>query len=280
MGNNAAGVGKQLFEKIAIGMPSLSEHAEAVAHRHNLCPDDQLEELLDHLFGLSCRDQEEDAFDPERMTERRREGHALAKSMRKEARVMLQSLDRLLRYYRAFEETVRSSPALLETIFDVDTGGPENLCLPAELAILQTLFVSEIDAVAREFAEADPDLALESGFDPAAACPPVFWDAVDDRLQAVVNLPVKPRLPGGRVPNAVVRSALFACRSYWKGLGHSWTMSSLKLQEVRHDNEVHTLQGKCERFVADALTVTGIRFNLPELHSSWEHIDSEARRSR
>ena len=279
MGEEAAEPRELLSDKITVGMPGLPQTAESLAGRHGLPRTAQLEELLDHLFGLSCRNQEQEAFDPERMAERRRQGFALAKSMQKEAAAMLASLQRLHDGWRAFDDQVRSKPALLEAIFSVDTGGPENLFLPAQISILQSLFRTSFDDAAdglREGPSQPLDLTSLTADEP---CPVGFWEAADRRLQAVADLPVRSRLPRGPVPNMTVRDALVACQEFWTGAGRRWSMAGLKIATVRQENVANNLTGACEKFVADALTTSGVKFNLAELHSAWESIDAAARRS-
>ena len=284
MGEEPAGPGGSLSGILGAGMPYLAEEAEAFATRHNLTPSAELEELLDYLFGLSCRDQGKDAFDPERMAERRRQGFALAKSMQKEAAAMLASLERLHRGWCKFDEEVQCRPALLEAIFDVDTGGPGSLFLPPEIYILQSLFrTSDDDAAdalreqaAEESAADSLDLPLLSAHEP---CPVGFWEAADRRLQAVADLPIRTNLPRGPVPNMVIRDAVIACRRCWVSAGRSWSMGSLKTPAVRRQDVVDYLKGACEQFVADALTTVGVDFHLSELHSAWEATDAAARHS-
>ncbi len=279
MGGEPAVPGGSLSGELGVGMPHLAEEAEALATRHNLTPSAELEALLDYLFGLSCRDQGADAFDPRRMAARRRQAFALAKSMQKEATAMLASLERLHRDWCKFDEEVQCRPALLEAIFDVDAGGPGNLFLPPEIYILQSLFrTADDDAMdeLRELPADPPNLEMLSAHDP---CPAGLWEAADRRLEAVANMPIRTSLPRGPVPNMVIRDALIACRSCWVSPTRRWSMGGLKTAAVRQENVIDYLTGDCERFVADALTTAGVKFNLSELHSAWETIDAGARRS-
>lgn len=277
MGEEAASSGELLNGELPIGMPDLNVVAGELAQRHQLAPTAQLEGLVDHLFGLSCRDQELSGFDPARMAERRRNGFALAKSMRAKATAMLASLEALHSDWRAFDETVRTSPALLGAIFDVDLGGPGQISLPRELGILQTLFPTMWDDDADAMMDGTRKLISLDTLSPSEPCPAGLWEAIDRRLQAVAELPVRSRLPKGPVPNMVVRAAVDACRSFWMASGLSWSMAGLKVASVRQENAVANLTGGCEKFVADALTMTGVKFNLSELHGAWEHIDHAAR---
>ncbi|USU03902.1 hypothetical protein NF699_12600 [Sphingomonadaceae bacterium OTU29LAMAA1] len=277
MGDKVAIPREPLSDNIVVGMPYIAETAEALAKRHGLESSAELEELLDHLFGLSCRDQGEKSFEPDRMAERRCQGYALAKLMQKEAAAMRAGLERLYRDWNAFNEQVQFEPALLEAIFNVDTGGPENLFLPSGISNLQTLFRTSCDDSVGEF-HGQPVEPLDlDALSADAPCPPGLWDAVDRRLAAMANLAIRARLPRGPVPNMVVRGALSSCRLYWVGAHQTWSMAGLKTAAVRQENVVAYLTGKCEKFVADALTITGIKFNLPELHSAWETIDAAAR---
>jgi hypothetical protein len=277
MGKEAVDPGDLLSPVFPVGMPHLAEKAEELAGSHGLPASAQLEELLDYLFGLSCRDQEEAAFDPECMAERRRQGFALAKSMQKQASNMLISLERLHHDWCTFEDQVQSMPALLEAIFNVDTGGPGSIFLPPQISILQSLFRTISDDASDDMhgpPTAPLDLPSLAASDP---CPEGFWEAADRRLQAVIDLPLRSRLPGGPVPNTTVRDALFACQSFWIGSGRKWSMSGLKIASVRQENVVAYLKGTCEKFVADALAAADVSYNLAELHSAWEWVDSASR---
>lgn len=277
MGDKVAIPREPLSDHIVVGMPYIAEEAEALAKRHGLSPSADLEELLDHLFGLSCRDQGEKSFDPERMAERRRQGHALAKSMQKDAAAMLASLERLYRDWNTFNEQVQFEPALLEAIFNVDTGSPENIFLPADISNLQVLFRTPYDDSIDEFRETPVEPLDLDALSADAPCPSGFWEAVDRRLATMADLPIRTRLPRGPVPNMVVRGAVSSCRQYWEGAGQRWSMAGLKIPSVRREGIVAYLSGRCEIFVADALTTAGIRFDLPELYSAWETLDAGRR---
>lgn len=278
MGEEAAVARGTLTDGQVIGAHNVAATAEALAFRHRLPASAALEELLEKLIGLSCRDQEERAFDPQRMAERRRNGFALAKSMRKEAAAMLRSLERLHRAWCEFEAEVEFNPKLLEAIFNIDTGGPGNLFLPPEISILQSLFRTSFDDGLDELRE-EPAGALElhslTEHDP---CPTGFWEAADRRLQAVVDMPIRTKLSRGPMPNIVIRDALVACRSYWVDAGRRWSMGGLKTAAVRQENVRDYLTGACARFVVDALTTADINFNLSELHSAWETTEGALRR--
>lgn len=277
MGDKLAIPREPLSDNIVVGMPYIAETTEALAKRHGLEPSAKLEELLDQLFGLSCRDQGKKSFDPERMAERRRRGYESAKSMQKEAAIMLASLERLYHAWNAFEEQVQFQPDLLEAIFNVDTGGPENMFLPSEISNLQTLFRTAYDDDADDLQQSLAEPLDLNALSTDISCPSGLWEAVDLRLVALANLPIRARLRRGPVPNMVVRRALSLCREYWVDAHRRWSMANLKIAAVRQENFVANLSGKCEKFVADALTITGIKFNLPELHSAWETIDAAAR---
>jgi len=279
MGEDATVPRDPLSNNLPVGLPHVAEAAEAFGLRHGLPRSAELEELLDHLFGLSCRDQAEAKFDASAMAERRRRGFVLANSMHKNAAAMLVNLDKLHADWRAFDEQVQFSPELIEAIFDVDTGGPENVSLPHSLNVLSTLFCTEFDDEVAKLEERNalsPGLAELTASD---AAPTGFWEAVDRRLQAVIDLPIRSSLQRGPVPNLVVRDGLVACRSFWTGTGRKWSMSSLKVTAARRENVRDYLKGKCEIFVSDALATSGIRFDLAELRSAWETIDSAARQS-
>lgn len=267
-----------LLSETRIGMPGLAKASAEIAARHGLKQSAELELLVDRLSGLACRDQEERYSDRKQMAERRREGFRLAKKMQTEAAVILAGLKRLHDAYQDFHAAVRFNPSLLEAIFDVDTGGPEELLLPSQLSILQTAFFDNLADLA--FAEWDiAETAMENAAaDPAMPCPPFLWESVDARLQQLAELPVKDSLSRGPVPNALLAKAVTSCRSFWtEHEQRSWTMSSLKVAAVRAENDVATLQGACERFVADALREAGLQFNLTDLSSSWDAVDKAMR---
>ncbi|RYG99637.1 MAG: hypothetical protein EON58_03195 [Alphaproteobacteria bacterium] len=260
-------------------MPGVTHAAAALAQRNDLQPSAALEELLDYLFGLSCRDQEEDGFSSASMAERRRRGFLLAKSMRQDAAAMLASLERLHHNWTAFEAEVQSDPALLEAIFDIDAGGPANLFLPPEVSVLRSLFRTPGDDAAIDMCDDAPGPLDLNSLTAADPCPAGLWEAADQRLQAVVDLPVRARLPRGPVPNKVLREAIVACRGYWiETARRRWSMSSLKVAAARRENRPQYLKGGCEKFVADAFSTAGITFDLSALHSAWETVDAGTRR--
>lgn len=217
----------------------------------------QFDELYDYLFGLSCRDQEGEPDDPspqpKELARRRSEGYKLASSMRDNARAMLTSLGEIHRCYLAFnDDVVRWNPSLLEAVFDVDTGDPDNLFLPEQLDVLQSFF----------------------GFN---------WDAVDDRLTAMAALPVRRDLATGPVANVTLRRVVKACRFYWRDIEkRSWSMSALNRTETRNNKDAgkpaerNLLQNECEIFVALMLEYSGIRYSLQELSTAWRKMDERS----
>lgn len=277
MGEEVAG-DHQLLSSPKIGSAGLAEAAAQLAHRHGLTLSAELELLVDHLFGLACRDQEQRYIEPSKMAERRRDGFKLAKEVQKEAATMLVSLQRLHRAYCDFHEVVRFNPSLLNSIFDVDAGGPEELFLPRSLEILQSGFYEVPPVEQLDESERASDSDVAKILDPIAPCPPFLWESIDTKLQEFATLPVKARLARGPVRNAVLYAAVSSCRKYWVDVEHrSWTMSSLKVAAVRNESDVETLKGQCEKFVADALNEAGIRFSLSDLSSTWDAIDKDKR---
>lgn len=264
-----------LLSEPIIGMPGLAKASAEITARHGLMPSAELELLVDQLFGLSCRDQEERYNEPQQMASRRSAGFRLAKQMQAEAGKMLVHLEKLHRAYGDFHAVVRLNPGLLEEIFDVNAGDPDELFLPAQLNILQTAFYDESD-----LAQTSVPAAIEqsSPADAMQPCPPFLWDSIDARLQALARLPVKAVLARGPVANMVLQKAVECCRSHWVNCeGRSWSMSSLKIRDVRDDNDEATLKGACERFVVDVLRVAGLRFNLLDLASAWDAVDKKHR---
>ncbi|MDR6833607.1 MULTISPECIES: hypothetical protein [unclassified Sphingopyxis] len=256
-------------------MPGLAKESAEIAARNGLLPSAGLELLVDQIFGLSCRDQEERYNDPRQMASRRSEGFRLAKRMQAEATQMLVHLEKLYGAYKDFHAAVRFHPALLEEIFDVNIGDPDELFLPAQLNILQTAFYDETDLALTPVPSLPEQPSVADAVQP---CPPFLWESIDARLQALTGLPVKAALARGPVPNLVLQKAVERCRSHWvKCEGRSWSMSSLKVREVRDDNDDATLKGSCERFVVDVLRVAGLRFNLSDLASAWDAVDRNYR---
>jgi len=277
MGEEVAGH-RQLLSSPKIGSASLADDAARLADRHGLARSAELELLIDHLFGLACRDQEERYIEPSKMAECRREGFKLAKEMRQEADAMLVSLERLHRAYCNFQEVVRFSPSLLNSIFDVDTGEPEQLFLPPGLEILQSGFYGVQSGEQPRKFEPASDSDVSKILDPNAPCPPFLWESIGAKLQEFADLPIKERLARGPVRNAVLCAAVTRCRAYWVEVeNRSWTMSSLKVAAVRRESDVETLKGRCEKFVADALSDAGIRFSLSDLSSAWDAVDRAER---
>jgi hypothetical protein len=143
-----------------------------------------------------------------------------------------------------FDLVVGTHPPLLEEIFDIDTGDPRNLAFPDRIVVLLTFF-EETD-----------------------------WKKAADALTRLATIPVRERLARGPLRNETLRRGVKACRDYWKDVeGHSWWMSSLKIQSVRDSNDRMNLQGKCEAFVTDLLTHCGLTHRLHDLCSAWTATD-------
>jgi hypothetical protein len=243
MGETPAERGKRLEKRQSITGLRFEEADEVLAASYRLTHVSELYDLLLHVFGLSCRDQEED--DDGALQKRRADGHRLAIEMRDNARAMITSLEAIHAAWTKFNvDVVRWHPQLLEAVFDVDTEGPENMFLPEQIEVLQTFF------------------------------PAGYWEDVEARLQVLVDLPIRPKLKRGPVENVTLRRAVTACRAYWRDVeGRSWTMSSLKNAAGRAENKPEHLQGECELFVTDVLTACGVRYSLQELSSAWIALD-------
>lgn len=205
-------------------------------------------DLAERLESYACRDQDnpDDAnLATIPMTERRATGHRLAGEIRDHAREMIRNLEAIHRKIGRFEETTRMLPALLEEIFDVDTGPPNNLFLPKPIAPLEDFFGRR------------------------------SWDEVDADLVRLIDMPVRPKVNRGPVPRLVLRHALVACRRYWSGVeGRSWSMSSLKQGATRKQADRMLLQGECEAFVCDMLALTGVGADLPAVATAWTWTDA------
>lgn len=278
MGEKSLG-NHQLLSDPVIGMPGLANEAAKLAVQHGLTRSTELELLIDHLFGLSCRDQGAQNVSISDRAARRRQGFTHAHEIRKEASNVRASIQRLLAAYSNFHEVVGDNPALLEAIFDADLKGPEELFLPAELNILQTAFYDERESVDKDPIRAATE-AISIGFrpaDPMVSCPRYLWESIDARLQLMENLPIRPALNSGRMANVVLAKGVARCRDFW--IHHeqrSWTMSSLKEKVVREENKINCLKGECEKFVADILTISGLFFTLASLMSAWSAVDKAA----
>lgn len=262
-----------------VALSGIEQEISRLAAHHHLEVTAHLWELTETLVGLSCRDQEERWVSPEEMALRRREGFDAAKRMKRAAERMLEELSELHKASGDLHTALGGmNPALLEAIFDINTGGPDCLSLPSEILILETLFRGESDDVEEALIAEEAQrvgAVLAAPPVPLKRCPAGFWEEVDDRLTAAANLPVRSALTRGPMPNIVLRSALRNLRAYW--IAHSdqpWGFSSLRHKEVRAENDIETLV-KCERFVAYALTITGIRFSLADLLNAWMSIDTD-----
>lgn len=277
MGEEAAG-NRQLLIDPKIGAVGFAEAAAQLAIRHGLGHSAELELLIDHLFGLACRDQEERYVEPSKMAERRREGFKLARAMRDEATVMLASLERLHCAYNQFQDVVSFNTGLLTSIFNAELGPPEELCLPRDLEILQTGFYDGLSTQALDEAISGCLAELPNSIDPVLPCPPFLWETVDAKLREFASLPVKAKLARGPLRNAALFAAVSSCRDYWVDAEcRSWTMSSLKIAAVRSESDVANLKGSCEKFVADVLSEAGVRFSLSDLSSAWDAVDKARR---
>jgi hypothetical protein len=71
-----------------------------------------------------------------------------------------------------------------------------------------------------------------------------------------------PRTSGGQKAHVTLQKAVACCRSYWTGQGRDWNWRTEVLAE---DTDVRILDEPCERFVVDALGVTGFEYKLSDL---------------
>ncbi|MDV3480838.1 hypothetical protein [Sphingobium yanoikuyae] len=230
----------------------LAEIVPALMDFYDLTDEDALHELLTLLLSYSCRDQEGEPDDasPKDLTQRRTLGHKLAQQIVANAASALQLIDDIERARADFEGIVLDHPALLEEIFDVDVGPPDVLIYPAELSGFKT-FYSDVGGKMTEAA-----------------------------LAALAATPVRPKLNRGPVKNVILINAVAACRNYWRD--HEklpWSMSALKNQKTREEDNRKHLQGMCEAFVADVLQACGVRFTLVNLVTAWTEVDKLARKN-
>lgn len=251
MGENVAGSRTPPPERPSLAGALLVHSFDVIASFYELKHEADYHELTEYLVGLSCRDQDdEDTIDELSslgdigLAGRRAEGYKQAKALRDHAKRVLKSIDAIDDGLRLFDAAVQFNPPLLEAIFDVDTGDPRNLTVPAEIAILLTFFQE------------------------------TEWETAAAALRRLSELPVRKRLTRGPVKNETLRRAVAACRDYWRDVeGHSWSMSSLKVKNVRDLNNARNLQGKCEAFVSDLLSLCGISHGLHDLASAWSAVD-------
>jgi hypothetical protein len=251
VGEDADGTRQVAHKRPSLGGILLSDTFEVIASFYELKNGSAFHELTEYLVGLSCRDQEDEYIqadlalvgDPG-LSQRRAEGHQLARAVVSHALRASESLDAIFGALERFDAIVQMHPPLLEAIFDTDTGDPRSLTMPDNLAILLH-FSDKVD-----------------------------WSDAWDALRSLASIPVKMRLARGPVNNQTLRRAVAACRTYWQAEeGHSWSMSSLKSKAVRDENEPCYLQGRCEAFVSDILTQTGIMHGLQDLCSAWTAVD-------
>lgn len=267
-----------LLSEPTIGMPGLAIVSAELAQRHGLCRSAELELLIDYIFGLSCRDQDQEVFELQQApgrrdaskdrSARRSQGFKLAKAMRDDARLMLAALERIHKNMCAFDGVVGSNPALLESIFEVDCGPPDELSIPDEIGVLHTLFNdNDFERTALEELSGQ---AILASYD---LCQKGFWEAVDARLARLAALPIRAKLSRGPMADKVLQTCLASAKSYWLSQGKSWSMSSLKHAVTRNQNGPNTLQGGCEQFVHDLLSTCSIQYSLRELANAWAWVD-------
>lgn len=264
---------------ITIGMPGLEDEAQRLADAYGLENSHALQRLLDMLFGYSCRDQTV-GITPEQLSERRAKAYKHAQLLRNEAASMLMSLGKINEAMIGFNEVAAFNSAILEAVFDVCTGEPDNLFLPPSLSVLADFFPGWVLGDDVKIIKSYEEMALEGNLadDIQQALKWRFlWEEVDDRLTKLAALPVRDKLARGRMPNVVLRQAVALIEHFWRHhTPHSWSMSALKNKETREESDVETLQGDCERFVAEVLTVSGLRFNLPDLYNAWSAVDMQS----
>ncbi len=251
MGEDAAEPRRPTDERPSLTGTLVVDGFDKLADFYSLRDEPGFHELTEYLVGLSCRDQDDEDVIKElaslgdlSLAQRRAEGHRQARAMRDSAKRALQAIDAIDDAMGAFDAAVQFHPPLIEAIFDVDTGDPRNLAVPAEIAVLLTFF-KETD-----------------------------WDQAAAALDRLSKLPVRENLSRGPVRNETLRRGVAACRAYWRDVeGHSWSMSSLKNKNVRDENDPRNLQGKCEAFVSDVISLCGIEHGLHDLSSAWSAVD-------
>jgi len=219
----------------------------AYSNTYGLKDESAFDNLLEFVTGLACRNQEDDADKTLTLATRRARAHAAGKKLQSLGYDLLRTIDKITESYGNLHDALQYNPSLMEAVFDLDTGPPDNVFLPDELCAIDANRY-DIDYAKME-----------------------RWAA------ALAALPIKPRLKRGRIENVVLREAVSACRDYWiRSERRSWTMSALKHRETRLENEAAHLQGECERFVSAVLAGCGIRFTLYDLSSAWTAVDAQA----
>ena len=255
MGEDAHESRRPTHERPDLSNTRVVETFDVIAGFYGLNDEMAFHELTEYLVGLSCRDQEDEFVVKELeadgdlgLAQRRAEGHQLALKLKDQAARMLEGLEAIENALARFDAVVKIHPPLLEAIFETDTGDPRNLFFPEKLTILLHFFQA------------------------------ANWDQAADALSQLSALPVRKKLARGPLKNETLRRAVSACRAYWRNTEkHSWSMSSLKVKNVRDLNDPVNLQGHCERFVSDVLTQTGISHGLHDLCSAWTAVDRDVR---
>lgn len=206
---------------------------------------DALDELTGLLVGYVSRDQSEENDEAE-WAARRKRGYALAKAMKANAQQAMAAIAAAREAVLEFNEVIQFSPPLLEQIFDIDTGRPDNFFMPPDIDVLLNFLPSEehLGAILGDLAE-------------------------------LATLPIHNELKRGPVANLTLRKAVQDCRTFWRDVEHrSWTMSRLNDKVTRND-AYQWLQGNCEKFVVTMLNETGFRFTLKDLYNAWLAINTQ-----
>ncbi len=233
---------------------SWNDRAEELARMHGLPSVDPLEDLIEELDGLALRDQ--GLPSGEAATNQRRQVAKAARKIKREAEKIIRAADNLRSALSEFSAAVtverddgsrRWSASMLHQVFDIPPVSPTAMDLPQELAPLGALEI-----------------------------PKRQWLKSCRVISDLAALPVRNRIRPGSVPDPVRVRAVLACRSFWEGLGRSWTRGNLAdglFRDEATGARREGLKGPAVEFVRDALTAAEIHFTLSELNSAW--VDAE-----
>ena len=229
-----------------------SSFGDYMVEEYDLPDNDVFYDLDELLTGIGMRDQQLSHPSFQFPKEQRKAVHRAAQTLVEEAhnaRTAIHALRQTLRQFHAAVHDGHLSAVMLAETFDIDYVAPTALEPPPELDILWSLFHDNNEA----------------------------FVIVERALFDTSNLPVKPKLRTNKVRNHAIEQALLSCRSYWIGIGRSWSRYTLAEAGVRHADERGNLTGPCERFVADMLTAHDIDFTLTSLNGAWSALDKRLR---
>ena len=208
-----------------------------LASAHDVPGDEELWKLFETVREYAIRDQKPGQKYHGFLLDRE-DAFRDAKSIVSLAHVIRASLAELRAAVTKFSADFEYDPVLMEEVFDIDVGPPGQLTLA-------------------------PGLALLSGFAEAQQ-----WEPFERRVKAICDLPLRKRLPRGRVAPRTLQKCVAACRRYWVAFDRTWKRQDLTDADTISDNDPAALTGECERFVSDVLRAAGIEHTLEQLSAA------------